>query len=64
MVGSSPCLPFAFEGNHTKCGRATELGQTHFGSARQEMRDVLKVEVVPHYRALAEGQLEDMADAP
>ncbi|MCP3169981.1 DUSAM domain-containing protein [Myxococcus qinghaiensis] len=35
-----------------------------FGRARQEMRDVLKVEVVPHYRALAEGQFEDMADAP
>ncbi|NVJ27514.1 DUSAM domain-containing protein [Myxococcus sp. AM011] len=35
-----------------------------FGRARQEMRDVLAVEVVPHYRALVEGQLEDMADAP
>ncbi|TQF10442.1 DUF2379 domain-containing protein [Myxococcus llanfairpwllgwyngyllgogerychwyrndrobwllllantysiliogogogochensis] len=35
-----------------------------FVSARQEMRDVLKVEVVPHYRALAEGQLEAMANEP
>jgi DUSAM domain-containing protein len=26
--------------------------------ARQQMRDVLAVEVVPHYRAIAEGQLE------
>lgn len=33
-----------------------------FAGARKEMRDVLAVEVVPHYRAIAEGQLEDMAD--
>ncbi|QQR45076.1 DUSAM domain-containing protein [Myxococcus xanthus] len=33
-------------------------------SARQEMRDVLAVEVVPLYREIAEGQLEDMADEP
>ena len=33
-----------------------------FGSGRQEMRDVLQVEVVPHYRALAQGQLDAMAD--
>jgi DUSAM domain-containing protein len=26
--------------------------------ARQQIRDVLAVEVVPHYRAIAEGQLE------
>ena len=26
--------------------------------ARQQMRDVLAVEVVPHYRDIAEGQLE------
>ncbi|UYI23965.1 DUSAM domain-containing protein [Myxococcus xanthus] len=31
-------------------------------SARQEMRNVLAVEVVPHYRAIAQGQLEAMAD--
>lgn len=35
-----------------------------FGSARKEMQDVLAVEVVPHYRALAEGQLKAMADKP
>ncbi|WP_434345651.1 DUSAM domain-containing protein [Myxococcus virescens] len=35
-----------------------------FVSARQEMRDVLAVEVVPHYRAIAQGQLEAMADEP
>ncbi len=33
-----------------------------FVSARQEMRDVLAVEVVPHYRALAQGQLDAMAN--
>ncbi|GEL68419.1 DUSAM domain-containing protein [Myxococcus virescens] len=33
-----------------------------FDSARQEMRDVLSVEVVPHYREVAEGQLEDLED--
>ena len=27
-------------------------------AARQQMRDVLSVEVVPHYRDIAEGQLE------
>ncbi|MBN8472804.1 DUSAM domain-containing protein [Corallococcus exiguus] len=32
--------------------------------ARQEMRDVLSVEVVPYYREAAQGQLDDMADAP
>lgn len=35
-----------------------------FGSARQEMRGVLDVEVVPHYRAIAQGQLDAMADEP
>lgn len=35
-----------------------------FDRARQEMRDVLAVEVVPLYREIAEGQLEDMADEP
>ncbi|WIG93891.1 MULTISPECIES: DUSAM domain-containing protein [Myxococcus] len=35
-----------------------------FDSARQEMRDVLAVEVVPHYREIAEGQLEDLEDEP
>lgn len=35
-----------------------------FGSARQEMRNVLDVEVVPHYRAIAQGQLDVMADEP
>ncbi|NOJ95800.1 DUF2379 domain-containing protein [Corallococcus sp. CA049B] len=32
--------------------------------ARQEMRDVLAVEVVPFYRETAQGQLDDMADEP
>ncbi|MFY2559027.1 DUSAM domain-containing protein [Corallococcus terminator] len=35
-----------------------------FDSARQEMRDVLAVEVVPYYRELAQEQLDDMADEP
>ncbi|WIG93804.1 DUSAM domain-containing protein [Myxococcus sp. SDU36] len=35
-----------------------------FDSARQEMRDVLAVEVVPHYRETAQGQLEDLDDEP
>ncbi|AKQ65608.1 hypothetical protein A176_002520 [Myxococcus hansupus] len=35
-----------------------------YDNARQEMRDVLAVEVVPLYREIAEGQLEDLADAP
>jgi DUSAM domain-containing protein len=30
--------------------------------ARQQMRDVLDVEVVPHYREIAEGELEKMDD--
>ena len=30
--------------------------------ARQQMRDVLAVEVVPLYREIAEGQLEEMAE--
>ncbi|MCP3104202.1 DUSAM domain-containing protein [Myxococcus sp. K15C18031901] len=38
--------------------------QGELASARQQMRDVLAVEVVPHYRALAQGQLEAMADEP
>ncbi|MFP2960307.1 DUSAM domain-containing protein [Myxococcus sp. 1LA] len=33
-------------------------------SARKEMRDVLAVEVVPHYRAIAQEQLDEMAGAP
>jgi DUSAM domain-containing protein len=32
-----------------------------FDSARQEMRDVLAVEVVPRYRETAQGQLDDLA---
>jgi DUSAM domain-containing protein len=32
--------------------------------ARQQMRDVLAVEVVPHYRGIAEGQLKRLADLP
>ncbi|RKG71121.1 DUF2379 domain-containing protein [Corallococcus sp. CA054B] len=32
--------------------------------ARQEMRAVLAVEVVPFYRETAQGQLDDMADEP
>lgn len=35
-----------------------------FDSARQEMREVLAIEVVPLYREIAEGQLEDMAEEP
>ncbi|MFY1830721.1 DUSAM domain-containing protein [Myxococcus fulvus] len=35
-----------------------------FDNARQQMRDVLAVEVVPYYRDLAQGQLDDMADDP
>jgi DUSAM domain-containing protein len=30
--------------------------------ARQQMRDVLAVEVVPHYRDIAEGQLESLGE--
>jgi DUSAM domain-containing protein len=30
--------------------------------ARQQMRDVLAVEVVPHYRDIAEGQLERLEE--
>jgi DUSAM domain-containing protein len=35
-----------------------------FESARQEMRNVLGVEVVTLYREIAQEQLEDMADEP
>lgn len=35
-----------------------------FDGARQLMRDVLAVEVVPYYRELAQGQLDDMDDEP
>ncbi|QSQ24797.1 DUSAM domain-containing protein [Pyxidicoccus parkwayensis] len=35
-----------------------------FDSARQEMRNVLAVEVVPLYREIAQEQLDDMADEP
>ncbi|MFP2905953.1 DUSAM domain-containing protein [Pyxidicoccus sp. 3LFB2] len=35
-----------------------------YDRARQEMRDVLAVEVVPYYRELAQEQLDDMADEP
>lgn len=36
-----------------------------FVSARQEMQDVLEVGVVPHYRAIAQGQqLDNMANEP
>lgn len=35
-----------------------------YDSARQLMRDLLAVEIVPFYRDIAEGQLEDMADKP
>ncbi len=30
-------------------------------AARQQLRDVLAVEVVPHYREIAEGQLDDLS---
>jgi DUSAM domain-containing protein len=36
----------------------------NYDSARQLMRDLLAVEVVPFYRDIAEGQLEDMEDKP
>ncbi|WP_224240419.1 DUSAM domain-containing protein [Hyalangium gracile] len=32
--------------------------------ARQQMRDVLAVESVPHYRKIAEGQLAELDDLP
>ncbi|MFP2904109.1 DUSAM domain-containing protein [Pyxidicoccus sp. 3LFB2] len=35
-----------------------------YDRARQEMRDVLAVEVVPFYRELAQDQLDDMDDKP
>ncbi len=35
-----------------------------YDSARQQMRAVLSVEVVPFYRMLAQEQLDDMADEP
>ncbi|WP_426756027.1 DUSAM domain-containing protein [Myxococcus sp. Y35] len=35
-----------------------------FDSARQEMRTVLAEEVVPFYRDVAAGQLEDLEDEP
>ncbi|AKF79547.1 hypothetical protein MFUL124B02_04435 [Myxococcus fulvus 124B02] len=35
-----------------------------YDSARQEMRNVLAVEVVPLYREIAQDQLDDMADQP
>lgn len=35
-----------------------------YDSARRQMRDVLAVEVVPYYRAMAQGQLDDLADDP
>lgn len=35
-----------------------------YDSARQEMREVLAVEVVPYYRELAQEQLDGMADDP
>lgn len=35
-----------------------------FDSARQEMRNVLAVEVVPYHRTLAQEQLDDMAKEP
>ncbi|RYZ40464.1 MAG: DUF2379 domain-containing protein [Myxococcaceae bacterium] len=38
--------------------------QGDWDSARQEMRDVLAVEVVPYYRELALEQLDGMTDEP
>lgn len=35
-----------------------------FAGARQQMLDVLAVEVVPHYREIAEGELEKMDEPP
>lgn len=31
--------------------------------ARQQMREILAVEIVPHYRDIAEGQLEGLCEA-
>ncbi len=45
-----------------RCFRYRKAGD--FERARQEMRDVLAVEVVPYYRASAQGQLDDMAGEP
>ncbi len=42
-----------------KCQRAGD-----YDSARQKMRAVLAVEVVPYYRELAQEQLDGMADEP
>ncbi|RKG92459.1 DUSAM domain-containing protein [Corallococcus terminator] len=39
-------------------------GQGDLDSARQQMREVLAVEVVPYYRELALEQLDGMADGP
>jgi DUSAM domain-containing protein len=39
------------------------LKQGELEGARQQMRDVLAVEVVPHFRKMAEGELEKL-DAP
>jgi DUSAM domain-containing protein len=35
-----------------------------FDGARQQMRDVLAVEVVPYYREMAEGQLAELDELP
>lgn len=36
----------------------TREGKGDLAGARQQMRDLLAVEVVPHYRDIAEGELE------
>ncbi|GEN07387.1 DUSAM domain-containing protein [Myxococcus fulvus] len=35
-----------------------------YDAARQVMRDVLAVERVPHYREVAQGQLDELSDDP
>ena len=39
-------------------------GSCRLGPSRQEMREVLDVEVVPFYRERAQDALDDMADEP
>lgn len=38
------------------------LKKGDIGGARQQMQDVLAVEVVPHFREMAEGELEKLDD--
>nr|WP_275900336.1 DUF2379 family protein [Pyxidicoccus trucidator] len=49
-------------GNSLSSCRCQRAGD--YDSARQQLRDVLAVEVVPYYRAMAQGPLDDLADDP